>query len=121
VKQQLASIFLTACVFATPHFAGAQENCQQVIFPKGQTSTTIKGAVPNESPVCYTFNTDAGRTAKLKVTGTNMAMTVYDVGDDRLEFAFRTKAQAYKFLVFQQALKPQYARTQAYTVVVELK
>jgi hypothetical protein len=117
VKQQVASIFLTACVLAAPHFVGAQENCQPISFPKGQTSTTIKGVAPTSDPVCYTFNTDAGRTAKLKVAGTNVAMSVIGEGDDRLEFTFRTKARAYKFLVFQlRGWTPQ-----AYTVVVELK
>jgi hypothetical protein len=113
--KHLAPIFL-ACACAIP--ASAQENCKPVTIPKGQTITTIQGTAPASGPVCYMFNTEAGRMAKLKVSGTNMAMTILDIADDREEFTFRTKAQAYKFLVFQQMRS---VTPQAYTVVVELK
>ena len=77
---------LDACVFAAPHFAGAQENCQPITFPKGQTSTTIKGVAPASGPVCYTFNTDAGRTAKLKVAGTT-SLQVFSFPAERRDAA----------------------------------
>jgi hypothetical protein len=115
--KHLARIFLAAvCAVAIP--AHGQDNCKPVVFPKGQTITTLQGNAPAMGPVCYTFDAAAGRTARLKVTGTNMAMSVVDVGDDREEFNFPTQAQTYKFLVFQQMRS---ASPQRYTVMMELK
>lgn len=81
--------------------ANAQDNCTLIQFARGQSSATLRGTAPPDGVVCYTFAAGAGQTARLKITGRNMIMSVIGVGDARTAWTFTTKHQTYKFIVAQ--------------------
>ena len=81
--------------------ARAQENCKPVQFARGQSSATIHGTAPPEDTICYSFAARAGQTARLRITGTNMIISVIGVGDARDSWTFTTKARTYRFVVGQ--------------------
>jgi hypothetical protein len=98
--------------------ARAQENCSPVQFTKGQSSATVKGTAPPEDTICYSFAAGAGQTARLRVTGRNMIISVIGVGDARDSWTFTTKSQTYKFIVGQlmRSVTPE-----PYTVTLSIK
>ena len=79
----------------------AQENCTPVHFERGKSSAIFHGTAPPEDVICYTFDAGAGQTANLKVSGSNMIISVVGIGDARESWTFKTKAQTYKFIVSQ--------------------
>ena len=78
-----------------------QENCTPVHFEHGKSSAIIHGTAPPEGVICYTLDAGAGQTANLKVSGSNMIISVVGIGDARESWTFKTKAQTYKFIVSQ--------------------
>ena len=92
-------ILLTGALSAAA--AHAQENCTPVHFERGTSSAIIHGTAPPEDVICYTFDAGAGQTANLKVSGSNMIISVVGIGDARESWTFKTKAQTYKFIVGQ--------------------
>jgi hypothetical protein len=98
------AVLAYACLALFCGQARAQQpppNCTPIQFPPGQTSTTIKGIVHAEEIICYRFAAANGQTANLKITGNNMMISVYDVGDARTSWTFKTKARTYSFIVAQ--------------------
>lgn len=98
--------------------ARAQENCKPVQFARGQSSATIHGTAPPEDTICYSFAARVGRTARLRITGNNMIISVLGVGDARTSWTFTTKAQTYKFVVGQlmRSVSPE-----PYTVALSIR
>jgi hypothetical protein len=92
-------VLLTAALGAGA--AHAQENCTPVHFERGKSSAIIHGTAPPEDVICYTFDAGAGQTANLKVSSSNMIISVVGIGDARESWTFKTKAQTYKFIVGQ--------------------
>jgi hypothetical protein len=88
-----------------PAAAFAQDKCTAIHFAAGASSATITDVSHGDQIVCYTFAAAAAQTADLRVTGSNMMISVYDVGDARDAWNFKTKARTYKFIVAQM-LRP---------------
>jgi hypothetical protein len=100
IRCEVGLLVLLTCALATAA-AHAQENCTPVHFERGKSSAIIQGTAPPESVICYTFDAGAGQTANLKVSGSNMIISVVGIGDARESWTFKTKAQTYKFIVSQ--------------------
>jgi hypothetical protein len=76
------------------------------------------GTAPPEDTICYSFAAGAGQTARLRVTGNNMIISVIGVGDGRDSWTFTTKAQTYKFIVGQLMRS---VTLEPYTVTLSIK
>ena len=94
----IAALVVSVTSVASPR---AQENCRPIRFAPGHSAVTVQGIAPPDDAVCYSFAAGAGQTARLKVTGTNMIVSVIGIGDARDSWTFTTRAQAYKFVVGQ--------------------
>ena len=100
IRFEVGLLVLVTCALAAG-VAHAQENCTPVHFERGQSSAIIHGTAPPQDLICYTFDAGASQTAKLKVSGSNMIISVVGIGDARKSWTFKTKAQTYKFIVGQ--------------------
>jgi hypothetical protein len=98
IRCEVGLLVLLTCALATVA-AHAQENCTPIHFESGKSSAIIQGTAPPEGVICYTFDAGAGQTANLKVSGSNMIISVVGIGDARESWTFKTKAQTYKFIV----------------------
>jgi hypothetical protein len=100
IRCEVGLLVLLACALAALA-AHAQENCTPVHLERGKSLAIIHGTAPPEDVICYTFGTGAGQTTNLKVSGSNMIISVVGIGDARESWTFKTKAQTYKFIVGQ--------------------
>jgi hypothetical protein len=100
IRCEVGLLVLLTCVLTTAA-AHAQENCAPVHFERGKSSAIIHGTAPPEGVICYTFDAGAGQTANLKVSGSNMIISVVGIGDARDAWTFKTEVQTYKFIVTQ--------------------
>ena len=89
---RIASL-LAAGFVATLISPAAAQTCTPVRFEPGQSTATLRGSVPAEDSVCYTFGAKPGQTATLNVSGRNIIASVIGVGDARTSWSFKTKAQ----------------------------
>ena len=100
LRASVAAMLLVAC----PALAQEPTNCTPIHFAKGASSATVSGTVGSDEPFpCYMLETGKGQTATLRFrkTNGNMAFTIYGLVDDRDRYSFKTEAQTYKFIVFQ--------------------
>ncbi len=115
VRSIVQSSFMFAFMAAAAH---AQSTCSEIHFAAGQSATTIRGIAPPDDGVCYTFASTPGQTAKLKVSGPNMIISVTGIGDGRDFWSFKTRLPVTKFIVGQlmRSVTPQ-----PYTVSLSLQ
>jgi hypothetical protein len=83
IRCEVGLVILLTCALAAVA-AHAQENCTPVHFERGKSSAIIHGTAPPEDVICYTFDAGAGQTANLKVSGSNMIISVVGIGDARV-------------------------------------
>ncbi|WP_241524041.1 hypothetical protein [Oceaniglobus indicus] len=90
-------MFLVLCTGA----ASAQ-TCTTIRFAPGTSSGEVSGQVIENKPMCFTFESGAGQTARLQLSGSdNACFTIRDVVDCQDDYSFRTQSRAYEVGVFQ--------------------
>ena len=93
----IAAVFLG--VWAT---GAAAQGCQEIRFDRGMSSGEVSGQVTHGQPMCFTFGSGAGQTARLQLTGSdNACFTITDVIDCQTDFSFTTQLQTYTVNVYQ--------------------
>jgi hypothetical protein len=81
--------------------------CSEIRFARGAFSGEAAGQVADGAPLCYTFGSGAGQTARLQILGNdNTCFTVRGVVDCQADFSFATSAQTYEVRVFQLVRRP---------------
>lgn len=76
--------------------------CQEIRFAPGAVSGDVQGQVSEGRPLCFSFATGAGQTARLRLSGTeNACFNVRDMVDCQDDFSFRTAARSYEVGVHQ--------------------
>ena len=80
----------------------AAQSCQEIRFARGMSSGEVSGQVTDSQPMCFTFGSGAGQTARLQLTGSdNTCFTITDVIDCQDDFSFTTRRQSYTVHVYQ--------------------
>lgn len=96
---------LALVLFATD--ATAQQ-CEKITFPSGASSGEVSGRVTEASPMCFTFGSGAGQTARLTLSGIdNACFTINDVVDCQTDYSFETARRTYSVGVFQLFPRPE--------------
>jgi hypothetical protein len=91
---------LLALVLFVP--SAAAQQCEEISFSSGTTSGEVSGRVTEENPMCFTFASGAGQTAKLDLYGSdNACFTIDNVVDCQSNYSFETAQQTYKVGVYQ--------------------
>ena len=76
--------------------------CQEIRFAPGAVSGDVQGQVSEGQPLCFSFATGAGQTARLQLSGTqNACFNVRGLVDCQDDFSFRTAARSYQVDVHQ--------------------
>lgn len=85
------------------------EDCTEIKFAPGTSSGEVSGTVIEGRPVCLSFGSGAGQTARLQLFGSdNACFTVFDVVDCQIDYSFRTERKTYTLNVFQLFPSPSY-------------
>lgn len=93
------SSFLVLSLLATDAIA---QQCEEIRFSPGTSSGEVSGQVIKESPMCFTFGSGAGQTARLDLSGSdNACFSIDDVVDCQSKYSFATARRTYTVTVFQ--------------------
>lgn len=80
----------------------AAQNCSEIRFAPGASSGEVSGQVTDGQPMCFTFRSGFGQTARLQLFGSeNACFTVPGVIDCQGDFSFQTQQQTYTVNVYQ--------------------
>ena len=80
----------------------AAQSCHEIRFSTGASSGDVSGQVTDGQPMCFTFGSGAGQTARLQLSGSdNTCFSITGVIDCQSEYSFRTQRQIYTVNVFQ--------------------
>ncbi len=86
------TLFILTLVIALFAVTAAQaENCETIQFPRGHSSTTIKGVASPDSMKCYQITAAAGQTAAITISGVSMMFSVEGVTDVQDKYRFTTE------------------------------
>ena len=90
-----------ACMFAGT--ASHAADCDEIRFKRGESSAVVTGAAPAEAVACWRFRAGAGQSVRLTVESDydRVAFSIEGLVDNRAEYAFTSKQQAYDVLVHQ--------------------
>jgi len=104
MKAMIAAAALLAAAGATE--APAQ-GCIEIRFQPGAVSGEVSGRVTDGAPLCFTFGSGAGQTARLQLFGSeNVCFSVAGVVDCQDDFSFRTAPTTYRVDVVQLFYAP---------------
>ena len=93
---------LVKIIFLLYAVDASAEECQEMRFAPGASSAVVSGKVIEGSPMCLTFGTGAGQTARLELSGSdNACFTIEDVVDCQANYSFETTQRTYRFRIFQ--------------------
>ena len=88
-----------ALLWAIP---AAAQGCAEIKFARGAVSGDVSGRVGDGAPMCFTFGSGSGQTARLQLFGSdNTCFTVAGVIDCQADYSFVTRRQTYRVDVFQ--------------------
>ncbi len=94
--------FIAQFIFCLLATGVSAEECKEIRFASGKSSAVVSGRVIEASPMCLTFSTGAGQTARLDQSGSdNACFTIEGVVDCQESYSFRTDQQTYRFRIFQ--------------------
>ena len=102
---------LAAAFFALVAFAGiaSAQSCPEIRFARGASSGEVSGAVSEGAPLCFTFGSGAGQTARIQLFGSrNTCFGVEGIQDCQDDFSFRTQSRSYHINVHQLFRGPGY-------------
>lgn len=78
------------------------QQCEEIRFTSGTSSGEVSGQVIEGNPMCFTFGSGAGQTARLDLSGSdNACFTIDDVVDCQANYSFETAGRTYRVGIFQ--------------------
>lgn len=78
------------------------QSCSEIRFAPGTSSGVVSGRVTDAQPLCFTFGSGAGQTARLQLSGSdNACFSISGVVDCQSDYSFGTRQQVYQVGVFQ--------------------
>lgn len=93
-----------AALFAFGLCAGAAsaQGCHEIRFDRGASSGEVSGRVTDNQPLCFTFGSGAGQTARIQLLGSrNTCFSIIGVADCRDDYSFTTQRRPYQINVSQ--------------------
>ena len=102
----MKSLLIAAALTLWAGQAAAQA-CSEIRFDRGAVSGSVTGQVSDGAPLCFSFGSGNGQTARLQLSGSdNTCFTGGGIVDCQVDFSFRTRAQSYQVRVFQLFRRP---------------
>ncbi|SIO06737.1 hypothetical protein SAMN05444722_0297 [Rhodovulum sp. ES.010] len=96
-----------ALVAATAGSTAQAQGCMEIRFAPGAYSGEVAGRVTDGAPLCFTFGSGAGQTARLELFGSeNTCFAIPGVVDCQDDFSFRTAPTTYRVDVVQLFYAP---------------
>jgi hypothetical protein len=94
---------LSAAIASLLLASGAMaQQCEAIRFSSGTSAGEVSGRVIEGSPMCFTFGSGSGQTARLDLSGTdNACFSINGVVDCQASFSFVTARQTYRVGVYQ--------------------
>lgn len=98
---------LATLLFAALATGASAQSCSEIRFAPGASSGEVSGQVTDGSPLCFSFGTGAGQSARLQLFGSeNTCFGVTGVIDCQDDFSFRTQRGMYRVMVHQLFRSP---------------
>ncbi|MBU2962392.1 hypothetical protein KO516_16500 [Citreicella sp. C3M06] len=76
------------------------QGCHEIKFSRGASSGEVSGRVSDSAPLCFSFGSGAGQTARVQLFGSqNTCFAIVGVADCRDDYSFVTQRRPYQINV----------------------